>query len=166
MKYVSSLPRPSLRKCGSRKLISFCASGNSAGQDRPCQTDGCGGVWIGRGTNLFHALGNVPPSVPTAPSSAESRNSVRETCQPPRLPAAALRQQCTDSRVPAPATSSATWAITAASTPDSAAAKSKVKSAYRFFSTCSNCSKVCVTVGGHSVRYSCQFHHRRTKSRS
>src|SRR5580700_1957762 len=121
MKYVSSLPRPSFRKCGSRKLSSFWASGNSTGQDRSCHTDGCGGVWIGRGTNLFHVLGNVPPSVPTAPSSADMRNSVRETCHPPRLPAAALRQQCTESRVPAPATTSATSAITAASTPDSSA---------------------------------------------
>ena len=50
-------------------------------------------MWIGRGTNLFQALGKVPPSVATAPSSAEIRNRVRDTCQPPRFPAAAERHE-------------------------------------------------------------------------
>jgi len=40
---------------------------------------------------LFQALGNVPPSVAMAPSSAEMNMSVRATCQPPRLAAAAER---------------------------------------------------------------------------
>jgi hypothetical protein len=77
---------------------------------------------MGRGTNLFHAFGNVPPSVATAPSSAEIRNRVRDTCQPPRFPAAADRQEWQAKRVPAPATTSATSASTPASMPDSAAA--------------------------------------------
>ena len=50
----------------------------------------------------------------TAPSSAFSRKSERETCQPPRLPAAAQRQVWVQRRVPAEATSSATSSITAA----------------------------------------------------
>ncbi len=125
---MSSLPRPSARKCGSRNDISFCASGYSSGQVRSCHTPGCGGTWIGRGTNLFSPFGNVPPSVATAPSSAEIRNRVRATCHPPRFPAAADRQTCAENRVPAPATVSATSARMAASMPDSAAAYSNVNS--------------------------------------
>src|SRR5215472_14851768 len=164
MKYVSSLPRPSPRKCGSRKLISFWASGYSSGQDRSCHTPGCGGTWMGRGTNLFQALGNVPPSVATAPSSAEIRNSVRDTCQPPRLPAAADRQEWQENRVPAPATTPATSAITASSTPDSAAANSNVNSAYNPARISWNVSKATGRPGWQAARYSFQFHHFRTKS--
>src|ERR1035441_5496317 len=98
MKEGTSLPRPSFRKCGSRNDISFCASGYSSGQVRSCQTPGCGGVWIGWGTNLFSPFGNTPPSVATAPSSAEMRNRVRATCHPPRFPAAADRQTCAENR--------------------------------------------------------------------
>ncbi len=123
-------------------------------------------MWIGAGTNLFSALGNVPPSVATAPSSAEMRNRVRATCQPPRLPAAADRQTCAAKRVPAPATTSATCASTAASIPDSAAAYSKVNWAYCAASTVSNASKVTGSSGWQARRYSAQFHHRRTNSRS
>ena len=79
-------------------------------------------MWIGFGTNLFQAFGNVPPGTPTAPMSAFSRKSVRETCQPPRLPAAALLQLWVLSRVPAAATSFATSSITAAAMPDSRSA--------------------------------------------
>ena len=68
---------------------------------------------------MFHAFGNVPPSVATAPVSAFKRNRHRDTCQPPRFPADALRQVCVERRVPAPATISATSSITAAETPDS-----------------------------------------------
>jgi hypothetical protein len=163
---VSSRPRPSARNCGSRNDISFWASGYSGGQDSSCHTPGGGGVWTGRGTNLFHALGNVPPSVATAPSSAAIRNSVRDTCQPPRLPAAADRHEWQANRWPAPATTAATSASTPASSPASAAANSKVKSAYSPARTSSNASKVTGVPGWHSVRYSAQFHQRRTNSRS
>ncbi len=78
---------------------------------------------------MFQAFGKVPPGTPTAPSSAFSRKSVRETCQPPRLPAAALRHVCVLSRGPAVATSFATSSTTAALTPDSRSAKAKVYSA-------------------------------------
>ena len=65
----------------------------------------------------------------TAPSSAEIRNRLRDTCQPPRFPAAADRHAWQANRVPAPATTSATSAMTAASRPDSAAAYSNVNPA-------------------------------------
>ena len=78
---------------------------------------------------MFQALGNVPPGTPTAPRSAFSRKSVRETCQPPRLPAAALLQVWVLRRVPAEATIPATSSITAAGTPDSRSAKANVYSA-------------------------------------
>ena len=56
-------------------------------------------------------------------------NRVRDTCQPPSLPAAAERQLWVDRRVPAEATRSATSCSFAAGMPDSASAKSKVNSA-------------------------------------
>ena len=105
------------------------ASGNSCGQVSSFHSRGWGGVWIGFGTNLFQPFGKVPPGTPTAPRSAFSRKSVRETCQPPRLPAAALRQAWVLSRGPASATTSATSSMTAAPTPDSRSAKAKVYSA-------------------------------------
>ena len=77
----------------------------------------------------YQALGKVPLSVATAPTSAEIRNRVRDTCQPPRFPAAADRHAWQENRVPAPATTSATSAMTAASRPDSAAAYSNVNPA-------------------------------------
>ena len=64
---------------------------------------------------------------------ADTRNSsVRDTCQPPRLPAVADRHEWQEKveRVPAPATTSATSASTPASMPDSAAANSKANPAY------------------------------------
>ena len=94
------------------------------------------------------------------------RNSVRDTCQPPRLPAAADATSGRRTGVPAPATTSATSASTAASSPTSAAANSKVKSAYSPARISSNASKVTGVPGWHSVRYSSQFHQRRTNSRS
>ena len=39
------------------------------------------------GRNLLQALGLVPPSVPTAPTSTLRKCSVRATCQPPEMPA-------------------------------------------------------------------------------
>ena len=120
----------------------------------------------GRGTNLFQALGKVPPSVATAPSSAEIRNRVRNTCQPPRFPAAAERHEWQANRVPASATTSATSASTVALIPDSAAAYSKVNPAYSCARTAWNASKVRGSSGRHCARYSSQFHHRRTKPAS
>ena len=46
------------------------------------------------GMNLFQALGDTPPSVPTAPVSTLSSHRLRVICQPCRLPAAAARQMC------------------------------------------------------------------------
>ncbi len=83
-------------------------------------------MWIGRGTNLFHAFGNVPPSVPMEPESALSRKRQRATCHPPRLPAVALRHVCVLRRLPAEATIPAICSIVAAATPDSASAKANV----------------------------------------
>ena len=83
-------------------------------------------MYIGRGTNLFHPFGNVPPSVPIAPNKALRRNNARATCQPPRLPEVAERQVCVLSRLPADATSSATFSIVAAAIPDSFSANSNV----------------------------------------
>src|SRR5688500_14961327 len=103
-------------------------SGYSTGQVSSFQVSGCGGTYIGRGTYLFQAFGNVPPSVATEPVSAFSRNRQRATCQPPRLPDAALRQLWVERRVPAPATSSAISCSTCGSTPDSSAAYSNVNS--------------------------------------
>src|SRR5579875_434334 len=121
---------------------------------------------MGRGTNLFQAFGNVPPGVATAPSSAEMRNRVRDTCQPPRFPAAALRQLWHENRCPAAATTSATSASVSAGMPDSAAANSNVNSAYSPERISSNASNVTGTCGWQAVRYSAQFHQRRTNSRS
>ena len=81
---------------------------------------------MGFGTYLFHPLGQVPPLVATAPIRALRKKIVRATCHPPSLPALALRHVCVASCVPAPATIFATSSITAASMPDSAAAKSNV----------------------------------------
>jgi hypothetical protein len=120
---------------------------------------------MGRGTNLFHALRCVPPGEATAPSRALMRKSVRDTCQPPRLPAAAERQLCVDRAVPAPATISVISRMTSADTPDSAAANSGVYSAYSVERISSNASKVSGAPGWTARRYSFQFHQRRTKSR-
>jgi hypothetical protein len=67
VKYIASLPRPSRRKCGSRKLISKNASGYSRGIRSSLHTLPAGGIIGGAGTALFHALGAVPPGVPTDP---------------------------------------------------------------------------------------------------
>ena len=57
---------------------------------RPGQVLPDAGVRAGCGSaaarTCSSAFGNVPPSVATAPSSAEMRNRVRDTCHPPRLP--------------------------------------------------------------------------------
>jgi len=141
------LPASSFRKCGSRNDSSFIARGYSTGHVSSFHTCGWGGVWIGLGTNLFQALGYTLPGWATAPMSAFSRKSVRDTCQPPRLPAAALRQLCVDSCVPALATRSATAAMTSGSTPDSRAAYSNVNSRYMSRSACSKLSKTCGRIG-------------------
>ena len=51
-----------------------------------------GGVWIGFGTNLFHAFGKTPPSVATAPIKQFSMNKHRATDQPWLFPDVTLRQ--------------------------------------------------------------------------
>ena len=91
---------------------------------------------------------------------------MRDTCQPPRFPAAAERHEWHENRCPAPATTSATSASVSAETPDSAAANSNVKSAYSPERISSNASKVTGASGWQAVRYSAQFHQRRTNSRS
>ncbi len=52
---------------------------------------------------------------------------MRATCQPPSLPAAALRQLWVANRVPASATTAATSATTPASSPDSWAARGLIE---------------------------------------
>src|SRR5260370_40380097 len=81
---------------------------------------------MGRGTYVFQPFATVPPSVLIEPVSALRRKSVRATCHPPRLPAAALRQECVLRRVPAEATTSAISSIGAAAMPDSFSAKGDV----------------------------------------
>jgi len=56
--------------------------------------------------------------------------------------------------------------MTLASTPDSAAAYSKVKSVYRVARIASNVSKLAGRSGWQACRYSAQFHQSRTNSRS
>ncbi len=50
------VPRPSLRKCGSKKLISKKARGNSFGNSSSFQYAGGGGGFGCFGTNLFVAF--------------------------------------------------------------------------------------------------------------
>ena len=130
MKYIASLPRPSRRKCGSRKLISKKASGYSLGMSSSLHTLPGGGIIGGAGIALFHALGAVPPGVPTAPTSTTSHSSARATCQPPRLPAAVLRQMCVARAEPASPSARAICTIVSASTPLSFAANSGVYDTY------------------------------------
>ena len=85
-----------------------------------------GGIMGGAGTALFQALGAVPPSVLTAPISTTIHSSARATCQPPRLPAAVLRQMWVASAAPARPMARATSTILTASMPLSAAANSGV----------------------------------------
>src|ERR1041384_8862183 len=114
---MASLPRPSFRKCGSRKLISKKASGYSLGIRSSLQTLPGGGIIGGAGTDLLNALGAVPPGSATAPISTTRSCSARATCQPPRFPAAVLRQTWVDSALPARPTCRATSTMVAASTP-------------------------------------------------
>src|SRR5439155_90751 len=100
------------------------------------------------------ALGGVPPGVPTAPISTTISSSARATCQPPRLPAAVLRQTWVASAEPARPISRATSTIVAAATPLSASANSGVKLAYSSPSARSNASKVTGRSGRSSRRRS------------
>src|SRR4030095_16788189 len=124
VKYIASLPRPSLRKCGSKKLISKNATGYSGGIRSSFHTFAGGGMSGGAGIYLFAALGAVPPGVPTAPTRTTRNCNARATCQPPRLPAAVLRQTWDENADPALAISCATSTMTLASTPASLAANS------------------------------------------
>src|SRR5918995_1681446 len=56
---MASLPRPSRRKCGSRKLISKKASGYSVGMSSSLHTLPGGGIIGGAGIALFHARGEL-----------------------------------------------------------------------------------------------------------
>ncbi len=123
---MASLPRPSRRKCGSRNDISKNASGYSLGISSSLQTLPGGGIIGGAGIALFQALGAVPPGVDTAPISTTSSSSARATCQPPRLPAAVLRQMWVASAPPAAPIARAISTIVAAGTPLSSAANSGV----------------------------------------
>src|SRR5437870_10556184 len=76
-----------------------------------------GGIIGGAGTALFHAFGAVPPGVPTAPINTTISSSARATCQPPRLPAAVLRQMWVASAEPARPISRAISTMAAAETP-------------------------------------------------
>jgi hypothetical protein len=116
--------------------------------------------------NLFHALGETPPSVPTEPVSTLSSHSARVTCQPWRLPAAAARQMCEEKAGAAAAISRATATIVAAGTPDSRSAYSGVKRAYSPRSSRRKPSKLGSEPGERCARYVRQLTQRRTKSRS
>src|SRR5919202_4860287 len=107
-------------------LISLWASGYSRGQDSSFHTRLAGGSRHGAGMNLFHALGDTPPTVPTDPVRTLSSHSARVTCQPCRLPAAAARQMCEQNAGAAAAISRATAMVVAAGTPLSRSANSGV----------------------------------------
>src|SRR5712692_6483472 len=113
VKYMASLPRPSLRKCGKRKLISKKASGYSFGMRSSLHTFAGGGIIGGAGIALLYAFGAVPPGVPTEPVRTTSSSRARATCQPPRLPAAVLRHTCVESAPRASPTARAISAILA-----------------------------------------------------
>src|ERR671910_3793620 len=113
-------------KWGRRKLISKNAKGYSRGNSSSFQTFAGGGINGGAGMYLLVAFGAVPPGVPTAPTSTTKNCSARATCQPPRLPAAALRHTCDEKAEPARAISWATSTRTWGSTPASLAANSGV----------------------------------------
>ena len=81
---------------------------------------------IGLGTNLFQALGCMPPGVAIEPVSAFSRNSVLATCQPPSFEDEALRQLWVESALPAVATFSATARRVPARMSDALSANSEV----------------------------------------
>jgi len=78
------------------------------------------------GLNLSHALGEVPPSVPTDPVRTCRKKRQRATCQPPRFPDPAARHVWEAKRLPASAMPRATASIRSESTPVSAAANSIV----------------------------------------
>ena len=111
-------------------LISLCASGYSRGQLSSFHCSLACGFFQGAGMNLFQALGEVPPTAPTAPVRALSSMSARVTCQPWRLPAAAARQMCDAKAVPAAAISCAICTTVAAGSPLSCSANSGVYCAY------------------------------------
>ena len=84
--------------------ISLVDIGNSAGQSSSFHDSwppGTLGPWA---MILSQPLGLVPPLVPTLPVSTLRKNSARETCQPPRLPAVAARHTWADRALPAVAT--------------------------------------------------------------
>ena len=163
---MASLPRPSRRKCGSRNDISKNARGYSRGISSSLQTLPGGGIIGGAGIALFQALGAVPPGVDTAPISTTSSSSARATCQPPRLPAAVLRQMWVASAPPAAPIARAISTIVAAGTPLSSAANSGVYGAYSSSSAVWKLSKVTGRSGRSSRRYSSQFVHFSTNARS
>ena len=130
VKYTSMLLPLSLRMCGSRKLISKWARGNSSGQWFSFHVLMGEGIVCGLGTNFVQPFGMVPPFVATEPVSTLRKNRQRVIIHPPRCPAAALRQICEANAVPARAISSATATMASAGTPDSSSAHSGVYSQY------------------------------------
>ena len=102
------------------------ASGYSRGQLSSFHWLWGDGFFHGAGMNLFHALGETPPSVPTEPVRTLSSHRLRVICQPCRLPAAAARQMCEAKAGAAAAISRATSTIVPAGTPVSRSAYSGV----------------------------------------
>src|SRR5262249_41956844 len=102
------------------------ANGYSRAHIISFQAFGGGGILRGAGMYLFQPLGAVPPVVPTAPTRTVRNSKARDTCHPPKFPAAALRQTCVATAEPARPTSRATSTILSTSTPDSLAANSGV----------------------------------------
>src|SRR5690242_10304138 len=152
-------------KCGNRKLISKNASGYSGGINNSFQTLAGAGIKGGAGTYLLAAFGAVPPGVPTAPTRTTRNCSARATCQPPKLPAAVLRQTCDENAEPALAISRATSIMTFASIPASLAANSGVYCAYCSFKSAMKLWNVCGRSGCSSRKYSSQFTHRSEERR-
>src|SRR5439155_3903318 len=119
-----------------------CASGHSCGKSSSFHAFCGGGFRNGGGTNLFCVFRLVPPFAPTAPTRTHKNCKQRATCQPPRLPDAALRHTCVANALPALPISRATATITSFETPHSFSAASGVAHAYSRSSATRNASNV------------------------
>ena len=92
-------------------------------------------------------FGDVPPGVPTAPTSTVKKCKALATAQPPRLEAPALRQLCEAKRSPASPILRATSTTISAFTPDSFSANSGVYSLYSSIRDAIKFSKVAFLSG-------------------
>src|SRR2546428_3364478 len=86
VKYMASLPRPSLRKCGRRKLISKKASGYSRGMRSSLHTLAGGGIIGGAGPALVPALRAGARREVGRPVRVSNGTPARTLFRPPEVP--------------------------------------------------------------------------------